>query len=132
MISIKNLYDSLFNKNKLRELALEDGHLKYRELILRNELKHNVYEEGFFIVISTHYYFKTSSVESEVSIVLTDKEELIVCNDEERLNISPLVMGYKEFKDKILDSCAETSAKALCHKYDNDIIETLNEYKETV
>lgn len=127
-MNLQELYDILFNENRLRKFAIDkDGNIKFREEILRNELTDMKYKEGFYPVITVHYYFKYSSIIPELSIVMDDNTELIVCTGDEVVNVSPLVMDFKNFKDSILDSCANMAAKVKCHNYDNEIIEMLND-----
>lgn len=127
-MNLQELYDILFNENRLRKLAIDkDGNVKFREEILRNELTDMKYKEGFYPVITVHYYFKYSSIIPELSIVMDDDTEFIVCTGDEVINVSPLVMDFKNFKESILDSCANMAAKVKCHNYDNEIIEILND-----
>ena len=127
MKKIKYLYDVMFNNIEYYKWAYDENNcLKFREEILRNELTDMKYSEGFYPVITVHYYFKYSSIIPELSIVMNDGEEYIICTGKEVKNVSGLVMGYEEFKETILDCCANMAAEVKCHNYDNEIIEVLN------
>lgn len=118
----------MFNPIEFKKIVIdENGCLKFREEILRNELTDMKYSEGFYPAITVHYYFKYSSIVPELSIVMNDGEEYIICTGEEVKNVSGLVMGYDEFKETILDCCANMAAQVKCHNYDNQIIEVLND-----
>lgn len=118
----------MFNPIEFKKIVVdENGCLKFREEILRNELTDMRYSEGFYPAITVHYYFKYSSIVPELSIVMNDGEEYIICTGEEVKNVSGLVMGYDEFKETILDCCANMAAQVKCHNYDNQIIEVLND-----
>lgn len=118
----------MFNPIELKKNVIdENGCLKFREEILRNELTDMKYSEGFYPVITVHYYFKYSSIIPELSIVMDNGEEYIICTGEEVKNVSGLVMGYDEFKETILNCCANMAAEVKCHNYDNKIIEILND-----
>ena len=118
----------MFNPIDFKKIVVdENGCLKFREEILRNELTDMKYSEGFYPAITVHYYFKYSSIVPELSIVMNDGEEYIICTGEEVKNVSGLVMGYDEFKETILDCCANMAAQVKCHNYDNQIIEVLND-----
>lgn len=128
MKKIKDLYDVMFNNIEYYKWAYDENNcLKFREEILRNELTDMKYSEGFYPVITVHYYFKYSSIIPELSIVMNSGEEYIICTGEEIKNVSGLVMGYDEFKETILDCCANMAAEVKCHNYDNEIIELLND-----
>ena len=127
-MKIKELYDLMFNKIEFSKFAHdESGNLKFREEILRNELTDMKYSEGFYPVITVHYYFKYSSIVPELSVVMDSGEEYIICTGKEVKNVSGLVMGFDEFKETILDCCANMAAQVKCHNYDNQIIEVLND-----
>lgn len=128
MKKIKDLYDVMFNNIEYYKWAYDENNcLKFREEILRNELTDMRYSEGFYPVITVHYYFKYSSIIPELSIVMNSGEEYIICTGEEIKNVSGLVMGFDEFKERILDCCANMAAQVKCHNYDNQIIEVLND-----
>ena len=128
MKKIKDLYDVMFNNIEYYKWAYDENNcLKFREEILRNELTDMRYSEGFYPVITVHYYFKYSSIIPELSIVMNSGEEYIICTGEEVKNVSGLVMGYDEFKETILDCCANMAAEVKCHNYDNQIIDVLND-----
>lgn len=131
-MKLQELYNTLFNEVEFKKFATDkNGNIKFREEILRNELTDIKYKEGFFPVITVYYYFKYSSIIPELSIVMDDETEIIICNGNEIQNISPLVMSFEEFREKILDSCANMAAEVKCHNYDNEIIEVLN-YEDTL
>ena len=118
----------MFNPIEFKKIVVDENScLKFREEILRNELTDMKYSEGFYPAITVHYYFKYSSIVPELSIVMNDGEEYIICTGEEVKNVSGLVMGYDEFKETILDCCANMAAQVKCHNYDNQIIEVLND-----
>lgn len=128
MKKIRDLYNLMFNQAEYYKLAYDENDcFKLREEILRNELTDMKYSEGFYPVITVHYYFKYSSIMPELSIVMNSGEEYIVCTGKEVKNVSGLVMGYDEFRETILDCCANMAAEVKCHNYDNQIIEVLND-----
>lgn len=128
MKKIRELYNLMFNQAEYYKWAYDENNcLKFREEILRNELTDMKYSEGFYPVVTVHYYFKYSSIVPELSIVMNDGEEYIICTGKEVKNVSGLVMGYDEFKETILDCCANMAAEVKCHNYDNEIIEILND-----
>lgn len=128
MKKIKELYNTMFNKIEFNKLAYdENGNIKFREEILRNELTDMKYSEGFYPVVTVHYYFKYSSIIPELSIVMDNGEEYIICTGEEVKNVSGLVMSYEEFRETTLNCCANMAANVKCHNYDNEIIEVLND-----
>ena len=127
-MKIKELYDLMFNSVKYCKYVYEDNNnIKFREEILRNELTDMRYMEGFYPVITVHYYFKYSSIIPELSIVMNDGTEYIICLGEEVKNVSGLVMSYEEFQDTILKCCAKMAAEVKCHNYDNEIIKILDD-----
>lgn len=128
MKKIRDLYNLMFNQVEYYKWAYDENDcIKLREEILRNELTDMKYSEGFYPVITVHYYFKHSSIMPELSIVMNTGEEYIVCTGKEVKNVSGLVMGYDEFRETILDCCANMAAEVKCHNYDNEIIELLND-----
>ena len=118
----------MFNNIEYYKWAYDkNGNIKFREEILRNELTDMRYMEGFYPVVTVHYYIKYSSIIPELSIVMNDGTEYIVCLGEEIKNVSGLVMNYEEFQDTILKCCAKMAAEVKCHNYDNEIIKILDD-----